>query len=97
MFISAVRYTQKENILDFGLVSGEYKMVFVVRNDLKMGKGKVAAQVIKFTTCIILYVFLLLKINVCFSFVQCGHAAIGAYKQIVKTNPEVSRIQRNFR
>ncbi len=26
-------------------VSGEYKMVFVVRNDLKMGKGKVAAQV----------------------------------------------------
>ena len=36
---------QAENILDFGLVSGEYKMVFVVRNDLKMGKGKVAAQV----------------------------------------------------
>ena len=36
---------QVENILDFGLVSGEYKMVFVVRNDLKMGKGKVAAQV----------------------------------------------------
>ena len=32
-------------MLDFGLVSGEYKMVFVVRNDLKMGKGKVAAQV----------------------------------------------------
>ena len=31
--------------MDFGLVSGEYKMVFVVRNDLKMGKGKVAAQV----------------------------------------------------
>ena len=27
-------------------VSGQYKMVFVVRNDLKMGKGKVAAQVI---------------------------------------------------
>ncbi len=26
-------------------VSGEWKMVFVVRNDLKMGKGKVAAQV----------------------------------------------------
>ena len=31
--------------MDFGLVSGEYKIVFVVRNDLKMGKGKVAAQV----------------------------------------------------
>ena len=42
----AVQCTQVENILDFGLVSGEYKMVFVVRNDLKMGKGKVAAQVI---------------------------------------------------
>lgn len=24
--------------------SGEYKMIFVVRNDLKMGKGKIAAQ-----------------------------------------------------
>ena len=29
----------------YDYVSGEYKMVFVVRNDLKMGKGKVAAQV----------------------------------------------------
>ena len=29
-------------------VSGAYKMVLVVRNDLKMGKGKVAAQV---STC----------------------------------------------
>ena len=25
--------------------SGEYKLILVVRNDLKMGKGKVAAQV----------------------------------------------------
>ena len=24
---------------------GEYKMVIVIRNDLKMGKGKIAAQV----------------------------------------------------
>lgn len=30
--------------LDLNYGSGEYKMVFVVRNDLKMGKGKVAAQ-----------------------------------------------------
>ena len=42
-------HLQVENLMDFGLVSGEYKMVFVVRNDLKMGKGKVAAQVCAFT------------------------------------------------
>ncbi|XP_062537949.1 probable peptidyl-tRNA hydrolase 2 [Armigeres subalbatus] len=34
--------TEEENI--FSDIGGEYKMILVVRNDLKMGKGKIAAQ-----------------------------------------------------
>ncbi|NXV82407.1 PTH2 hydrolase, partial [Atlantisia rogersi] len=43
--------------------SGEFKMVLIVRNDLKMGKGKVAAQ--------------------------CSHAAVSAYKQVQRKNPDL--------
>lgn len=43
--------------------SGEFKMIIIVRTDLKMGKGKVAAQ--------------------------CCHAAVSAYKQVQRRNPEL--------
>ncbi|XP_053563305.1 peptidyl-tRNA hydrolase 2, mitochondrial [Bombina bombina] len=68
------RYSRSSNITTLALKeagsdtsimgeSGEFKMVLVVRNDLKMGKGKVAAQ--------------------------CSHAAVSAYKQLLKRNLEL--------
>lgn len=41
----------------------DIKMVFFVRHDLKMGKGKIGAQ--------------------------CGHAAIGMYKVMLRKNPKL--------
>ncbi|XP_066507321.1 peptidyl-tRNA hydrolase 2, mitochondrial [Hoplias malabaricus] len=43
--------------------SGEFKLILVIRSDLKMGKGKVAAQ--------------------------CSHAAVSAYKQVQRRNPDL--------
>lgn len=41
-------------------------MLLVVRNDLKMGKGKIAAQ--------------------------CGHGAVGAYEQAMRSCPQLVRM-----
>ena len=64
--MSRLRNQVTESAFSADQVSGEHKMVFVVRNDLKMGKGKVAAQ--------------------------CGHAAIGAYKQMQARDSETLRL-----
>ena len=64
--MSRLRNQVTESAFSADQVSGEHKMVFVVRNDLKMGKGKVAAQ--------------------------CGHAAIGAYKQMQSRDSESLRL-----
>ena len=56
----------------------KYKLVLVVRNDLKMGKGKIAAQVelfhfLSLTLCVWLVIGYFMY--------QCSHAAVAAYKQ----------------
>ena len=62
-------------------------MVFVVRNDLKMGKGKVAAQVSTLVLCDTDHTSSPCSC-VC-ALLQCGHAAIGAYKQMQARDSEV--------
>ncbi|XP_010151920.1 PREDICTED: peptidyl-tRNA hydrolase 2, mitochondrial [Eurypyga helias] len=60
MTVAATNLGTKANIMG---ESGEFKMVLIVRSDLKMGKGKVVAQ--------------------------CAHAAVSAYKQVQRKNPEI--------
>ncbi|XP_062516142.1 peptidyl-tRNA hydrolase 2, mitochondrial-like [Corticium candelabrum] len=55
--------TYQANDADLTCDSGDYKMVIVVRTDLKMGKGKIAAQ--------------------------CSHAAVAAYKSLLRYNTEL--------
>lgn len=50
MFLLSARFFQAADVANLDFVDDEYKMVLVVRNDLKMGKGKVAAQVSSFHT-----------------------------------------------
>ncbi|XP_077401948.1 peptidyl-tRNA hydrolase 2, mitochondrial isoform X2 [Vanacampus margaritifer] len=45
---------------------GEFKLILAVRTNLKMGKGKVAAQ--------------------------CAHAAVAAFKQVQRRNPELLKM-----
>ena len=49
---------------------GEIKMVLVVREDLKMGKGKIGAQ--------------------------CGHATLGAYKDVVARAKKGGKFWKNI-
>ncbi|XP_072099437.1 peptidyl-tRNA hydrolase 2, mitochondrial [Mobula birostris] len=45
-FVGPLKTSLRNTVMETSVMgeSGEYKMVLVVRNDLKMGKGKVAAQ-----------------------------------------------------
>lgn len=68
---------------DFG---GDYKMVLVVRNDLKMGKGKIAAQ------CGETFFFHLITSQTIFiRNHSTGHAAVGAYERGLRTMPGIIR------
>ncbi|CAH8555836.1 unnamed protein product [Schistosoma bovis] len=52
------------------------KLVLIVRSDLKMGCGKIAAQV----TYLILLRSVVLK---------CSHAAVSCYEEIIERNPGI--------
>ncbi|KFQ32227.1 hypothetical protein N331_00968 [Merops nubicus] len=71
--------------------SGEFKMVLIVRNDLKMGKGKVAAQGSHAAAAPKKWLSGRndLKIGKGKVAAQCSHAAVSAYKQAQRRNPEL--------
>ncbi|CAI2728018.1 unnamed protein product [Schistosoma spindalis] len=58
-------------------VPGKMKLVLIVRSDLKMGCGKIAAQVS--------YLLILLMSPV----LKCSHAAISCYEEIIEKNPGI--------
>lgn len=64
----------------------DYKMVLVVRTDLGMTKGKMAAQVRAYLPGMppSQRTFLI------FLMIQCGHATLACYKALLKSNPAVT-------
>lgn len=76
-------------------MDGEQKLVLVVRMDLKMGKGKIAAQVnllfVFSTTKISLveYIKVISLSNDKLCHFQCSHAAVMAHKTQGRKNPEL--------
>jgi PTH2 family peptidyl-tRNA hydrolase len=60
--------------------SGDYKLVLIVRNDLKMGKGKAAAQV-RIYKCL---VYSDEKCSMKYRFKKCAHATVGCCKNAMK-------------
>ncbi|XP_048109462.1 peptidyl-tRNA hydrolase 2, mitochondrial-like [Alosa alosa] len=63
VIMTALRHKSGSSFRKTGLLGEEVKLTLVVRKDLNMGKGKVAAQ--------------------------CSHAAVNAYKELQKRNPNL--------